>query len=69
MIAIIREKLRVALPSSEDYKQELITYRDETWIKMITGELPIEYWDTFVEEYNARGGAVLTEEANEWYSK
>jgi putative aldouronate transport system substrate-binding protein len=61
-------ELRVALPSSGDYKQELITYRDETWIKMITGELPIDYWDTFVEEYNARGGAVLTEEANEWYS-
>lgn len=61
-------ELRVALPSSGDYKEELKTYRDETWIKIITGELSIDYWDTFVEEYNARGGAVLTEEANDWYS-
>lgn len=55
-----------ALPSEADYKEELKTYRDETWVGMITGELSIDYWDTFVEEYMARGGATLTEEANEW---
>lgn len=60
-------ELRVALPSAGDYKEELLTYRDETWIKIITGELPVDYWDTYVEEYNARGGDVLTQEANDWY--
>lgn len=58
-------ELYVALPSSSDYKEELKTYRDETWINIITGELSIDYWDTFVEEYMALGGEVLTAEANE----
>jgi len=58
-------ELYVALPSSSDYKEELKTYRDETWINIITGELSIDYWDTFVEEYMALGGDVLTAEANE----
>jgi putative aldouronate transport system substrate-binding protein len=60
--------LPISLPSINDYKQELITYRDETWINMITGELSIDYWDTYVEEYMALGGDVLTQEANDWYN-
>ncbi len=58
----------VALPSDPDYKEELKTFRDETWIAIIEGELPVEYYDTYVEEYLARGGQVLTDEANEWYA-
>ena len=60
--------LTVALPSANDYVGELVTYRDETWINIITGQLPIDYWDTFVEEYMALGGDVLTQEANDWYA-
>jgi len=58
--------LYVALPSEGDYKEELKTYRDETWVGIITGELSVDYYDTYVEEYLAKGGAVLQEEANEW---
>ncbi|MCK5129538.1 MAG: extracellular solute-binding protein, partial [Clostridiales bacterium] len=61
-------ELRISLPSAGDYRAELTTYRDETWIKMITGELDNDYWDTFVTEYNTRGGAILTAEANDWYT-
>ncbi|NLC45184.1 MAG: extracellular solute-binding protein, partial [Clostridiales bacterium] len=52
------------------YRPDLITYRDETFTKIITGELGSDYWDTYVEEWNNRGGKILTEEAQEfWNSK
>ena len=57
------------LPSDADVKADLKTYRDETWISIIKGDLPIDHWDAFVEEYNKRGGTVQTTEANEWYAK
>lgn len=58
----------VALPSEGDYKEELKTYRDETWIAIIEGELPVDYYDTYVEEYMARGGQILTDEASDWWA-
>ena len=57
-----------ALPSEEDYSGELKTYRDETWLKMIQGEIELD-WDGYVEGWYERGGQVLTEEANEWYQQ
>jgi len=54
-------------PSLSKYKSELITYRDETWVSIIKGELPLDYYETYVEEYMAKGGQVLTDEANAWY--
>ena len=36
--------------------------KDETFLKIIIGEEPIEAFDTFVEEWNAEGGAEITEE-------
>ena len=35
---------------------------DETFLKIIIGEEPIEAFDSFVEEWNAEGGAEITEE-------
>ena len=35
---------------------------DETFLKIIIGEEPIEAFDTFVQEWNAEGGAEITEE-------
>jgi hypothetical protein len=58
--------LYTTLPSEGDYKEDLKTYRNETWINIIKGDLEPEYWDTFVEEYLARGGQTLVDEANEW---
>ena len=61
-------KLWTSLPSESLYSGELNTYRDETWLKIIAGDLDVDYYDTYVDEWMARGGAVLTEEANEWYA-
>lgn len=58
----------VSLPSQNLYASELVAYRSETWISMIKGDLPLDYYDTYVEEWLAMGGQALTDEANAWYS-
>ncbi len=40
----------------------LKTTATEAFVKIIMGEEPIDYFDTFVEQWNAQGGAILTEE-------
>ena len=41
---------------------DLNKLEEETYVKIITGEESVDYFDTFVEEYNARGGAAICEE-------
>lgn len=60
--------LFTSLPSGAQYSTELQTYRDETWLKIIQGTLPLEAYDDYVEQWMSRGGAQLTQEANEWYN-
>ena len=65
----IMNAVSVTLPSAGDLQSELNTYRDESWIKMIKGELDVEKdWDAYVAEYMKLGGQTLADEANEWYS-
>ncbi len=52
--------------STSKLSPELIAYRDETFIKMIRGEMSIDEYDNYVAEYNKRGGETLTKEAQEW---
>ena len=52
------------LPSAGKYLAELEKLRDETYFGIITGELPLDAFDEFVEEWKRIGGDVLTEEAN-----
>ena len=44
--------------------EELKQLEEEAFIKIIIGEYPIDYFDTFVEQWYAGGGSVLTDEAN-----
>lgn len=46
---------------TSDELEELTT---KTYIMIITGEKPIEYFDTYVKEWYENGGQELTEEAN-----
>ncbi len=57
----------VSLPSQTTYASEILAYRDETWISIIKGELPVDFYDEYVEEWKALGGQILTDEANAWY--
>ena len=55
------------LPSSTQYTADLQKLEKEAYYKLISGEKPIDYFDEFVKEWNSRGGAQITKEANEWY--
>jgi putative aldouronate transport system substrate-binding protein len=55
--------------SRSTYSADLYAYRDETWINIITGELPVDYYDTYVQEYLARGGQVIEDECNAMYAE
>ena len=51
-----------------DYKSMLDGIRDEAFIKIIIGDQPIEYFDTFVNDWMAAGGQTITDEVNAWYT-
>ncbi|WP_018751631.1 extracellular solute-binding protein [Paenibacillus sanguinis] len=59
--------LEVATPSLIQYSSELIRMRDKAYISIITGDQPVEYFDTFVNEFMEAGGRQILHEANEWY--
>jgi putative aldouronate transport system substrate-binding protein len=56
-------------PSAGQYIDDLIQFQTIAYIQIIRGDKPIDYFDTFVKEWNRRGGAVLVKEANEVYTK
>lgn len=60
-------ELYTSVPSAAEYQSELNSFVEETYYAIITGEKPVDYFDTFVEEYNAMGGEILAKEADEWY--
>lgn len=53
------------VPSASRYLGDLRVYQQTVFAEIIRGERPLDYFDTFVQEWLARGGAILTEEANE----
>lgn len=55
------------LPSDGKYKQELTSLMQKYFAQIISGEIPLTEFDTFVTEWKAKGGDELTKEANEMY--
>lgn len=55
----------VNTPSQSAYMTDLQTYTLESYIAIITGEQPVEYFDTFVEGFNKMGGEAIITEINE----
>lgn len=45
----------------------LKTTENETFTKIIYGEMPLDQFDKFVETWNSSGGEKVTAEVNEWY--
>lgn len=48
-------------------QSELNKLRDNTFLAIIMGESPVDYFDTFVEQWKAQGGDEISAEVNEWY--
>lgn len=49
-------------------QSSLIKLREETFIKIIVGELPIDAFDSYVEEYKQKGGEAIAQEVQSWYN-
>ena len=47
--------------------QELQELEQEAFLQIISGEKPVDYFDTFVAEWYANGGKVLTERVQNAY--
>ncbi|MCI3922851.1 extracellular solute-binding protein [Paenibacillus sp. TRM 82003] len=65
----IYNRLEVATPSLIQYAPELIRMRDKAYVSIITGDDPVEAFDTFVKDFMEAGGEQVLLEANEWYSR
>ena len=37
------------------------------FVRIIMGDVPVDEFDKFVDNWNALGGAQMTKEVNEWY--
>ncbi|WP_042196513.1 extracellular solute-binding protein [Paenibacillus camerounensis] len=60
----IYNALEVATPALVKNGPELLQLRNEAYIAFITGERPLEEFDSFVKEFMAAGGAEVLREAN-----
>lgn len=56
------------IPSMAQYTADLSKIVDTAAVSIITGDKPIDYFDTFVSDWKASGGDQLTKEINEWYA-
>lgn len=59
--------LTVSLPSTVKYQSDLDKLTAEMFVKIISGEKPIDYWDEYVKAWKEQGGDEILKEANEWY--
>jgi len=59
--------LKITTDSNPNYWSALDTFRQASYMQIIRGEQPVDYFDSFVSQWNNMGGEVITREANEWY--
>lgn len=64
----INDKLLSPLASDGKYKEELKKIEEEAFIRIITGDKPLDHFDEFVAKWRSSGGDQLEKEANEWYA-
>ncbi|MDF2927226.1 MAG: extracellular solute-binding protein family 1 [Paenibacillaceae bacterium] len=55
------------LPSAGKYYADLQKLKVETYARIVMGEQPITYFDSFVKKWEEIGGGILEQEANEFY--
>ncbi len=61
----IMNEIIIPLPSQSKVGTECQKIQDESFVKIITGVEPLDYFDTFVDKWRAAGGATLEEEASQ----
>ena len=53
-------------PTMSESWATLTSMEDEVFMKIVLGEVGIEAFDEFVEQWNAQGGEKITEEVQAW---
>lgn len=53
-------------PAIREFGEPLQRLEQETYLKIITGELPVDAFDAFVEEWLDGGGTTMMREVTEW---
>ncbi|WP_158289477.1 extracellular solute-binding protein [Paenibacillus flagellatus] len=48
--------------------EQLKKLRIETFVKIVTGNLPLDAFDKFVADWKKQGGDMITKEVNDWYA-
>ncbi|MEK3877755.1 extracellular solute-binding protein [Paenibacillus sp. FSL M7-0420] len=51
-------------PTMKEKWDQLATLEEQTFLQIIYGKQPLDYFDTFVKQWNDQGGAKITEEVN-----
>jgi putative aldouronate transport system substrate-binding protein len=63
--ANVQQPLPLSLKEADgEIPQSLKELEQKAFLKIIVGEQPIDYFDTFVEEWYENGGTELTETVN-----
>lgn len=63
----VYDELYVTTPSMITKENEMIKYRDATFLSMIMGETPISDFEKYVSEWNNLGGNEIAAEVTEWF--
>lgn len=63
----ISNAMEASTPALIKNSPELIKLKNKAYISIITGDKPVDYFDTFVKEFMAAGGEQVLQEANDWY--
>lgn len=57
----------MAVEAMAKYNAQLEALRQQTYIQIITGDKPLDYFDEFVQEYLRLGGQEILDQAQAWY--
>jgi putative aldouronate transport system substrate-binding protein len=55
-------------PSMVEFNATLSKLTNETFTRIILGDLPVDAFDEYVKNWSNLGGNKMTTEANEWYA-
>ena len=63
-VNVIKPAFSFTTESMADLKANLDTLEQTTFLKIVTGEQPVDSFDQFVTDWYAQGGQQMTDEVN-----
>jgi putative aldouronate transport system substrate-binding protein len=66
-MGVVNPVLSYIPPTYVDKGTDLAKMRDQYFVKIVTGKLPLDAFEEFKEKWLKEGGEKITQEVNEWY--